>query len=88
MKHPVRHGPADGERATRGRGTAGVSPASFGGVSPPVPTRGETPRELAGETPAVPYVGRRRSAAFACAASASSPRRLHFTPPLKAAHPR
>ena len=29
------------------------SPASSGGVSPPVPTRGETPRELAGGTPAV-----------------------------------
>ncbi len=43
----------------RGHGTAGVSPASSGGVSPPVPTRSETPRELAGETPAVPCVGRR-----------------------------
>ena len=42
----------------RGRAAGGVaqasSPASSGGVSPPVPTRGETPRELAGGTPAVP----------------------------------
>ena len=37
------------------------SPASSGGVSPPGPTRGETPRELAGETPAVPARPRRYS---------------------------
>ena len=40
------------------------SPASSGGVSPPVPTRGETPRELAGETPAVPW--RNRTLAGEC----------------------
>ena len=48
---------APGWGAANGQARTGVaeasSPASSGGVSPPVPTRGETPRELTGETPAV-----------------------------------
>ena len=53
-----------------GRAEAGVaqasSPASSGGVSPPVPTRGETPRELAGGTPAVPLRNRTLQADRPC----------------------
>ena len=58
------------------------SPASSGGVSPPVPTRGETPRELAGEdacgTLAQSYVPSRTSKSITVPRSASSPRRLRF----------
>ena len=39
---------------SRGHGTTSVSPGSLGGISPPVSSRGETPRELAGGTPAAP----------------------------------
>ena len=49
---------AAGMKVVGGTAEVGVaqasSPASLGGVSPPVPTRGETSRELGGGTPAVP----------------------------------
>ena len=61
-------------------GAAGVLAASSGGVSPRVPTRGETPRELAGEdacgTLPGPHVGRRQLPSRT--RSASSRRRLRI----------
>ena len=53
----------EGLRAAAGVAQAS-SPPSSGGVSPPVPTRGETPRELAGGTPAVPWRNRPLAGGF------------------------
>ena len=61
------------------------SPASSGGVSPPVPTRGETPRELAGGTPAVPRRNPMLAGGLGALGwrSASSRRRLRSSMPLR-----